>query len=245
MSPALATVPLRTGDKTVPFAFPATPFMKELVTEIFAGRTYPGIDFLADRVDLVLDIGANIGAAAVFLSLAYPQARVAAYEPAAEPFALLETNAGPHPRIAVRKAAVSDRDGEATLHLGSEGSQTNSMVASFMTTVATETVPTVRAADVFRKEADQASCIVLKVDTEGCERPIFRDLEPLLARIAVVYLEYHAEADRQAIDRMLTGAGFLLFAGHSPHPHRGDLCFVRKALVDRYSRFGEYDLAAK
>jgi hypothetical protein len=71
---------------------------------------------------------------------------------------------------------------------------------------------------------------VLKIDTEGAEMAILEDLRPRLANIDAIYVEYHSEDDRRAIDAML-GERFVLYHGVADHPHRGTFCYASKFLM--------------
>jgi len=59
--------------------------------EILAGNTYPEVPFV-NGVKTILDIGANIGAASVWLATTYPGATVYALEPGSRQFGLLQQN---------------------------------------------------------------------------------------------------------------------------------------------------------
>jgi hypothetical protein len=66
---------------------------------------------------------------------------------------------------------------------------------------------------------------VLKIDTEGCEVPILESIAAWLPEMKAIYLEYHSERDRLAIDRMLCET-HILVSGKVTYPHRGELCYV-------------------
>jgi hypothetical protein len=83
--------------------------------EIFAGRSYPFLPFV-ESVETIVDIGANVGAAAVWFARCYPDAVVYALEPAAEPYAVLSRNAERWPTIRPFHIALSDRNEEAVLY---------------------------------------------------------------------------------------------------------------------------------
>ena len=55
---------------------------------ILRGITYPVLDVVR-QVAVVVDIGANVGASALWFSVMYPDAIVHAFEPGSEPFRLL------------------------------------------------------------------------------------------------------------------------------------------------------------
>jgi hypothetical protein len=44
---------------------------------------------------------------------------------------------------------------------------------------------------------------VLKIDTEGCEMPILKEMGEVLSSIKIIHLEFHSEDDRREIDRLL------------------------------------------
>ena len=56
--------------------------------EILKGRTYPPIEFV-DGIQMIVDVGANVGASAVYFSRLYPQATIHALEPAVAAYTLL------------------------------------------------------------------------------------------------------------------------------------------------------------
>ncbi len=96
-----------------------------VVEGIFKGETYPAFSFLADRIDLVVDVGANIGAASLFFSNAYPLAHVVAFEPGAFPFKYLEANTSNMDEITTLKGALLDRSGASWLNLRGVGGEGN------------------------------------------------------------------------------------------------------------------------
>lgn len=86
-----------------------------LFDEIFVQRTYlrGGITLREDAV--VLDVGANIGMFARFVDATCPGARILAFEPLPEPFALLEKNLqGSRSRVELFPVGLSDEAGSAS-----------------------------------------------------------------------------------------------------------------------------------
>lgn len=231
---------LNFAGQEIVFFFPDTPNMNGIVSEIFADKTYPRLDFMQDRVDLVMDIGANIGAAAIYFSCCYPGARVYAYEPAGSTFALLEQNARALPRITAVHAGLSDHAGQAEFALGGGGGETASLHVHEASGSGRETVELRRALTEFEAVASGPGGVIVKIDTEGEEVPVLTDLEPVMDRVLALYLEYHSEADRVAIDRMMERHGFTLFALHAAHPHRGEATYVRQTILDERTTFARY-----
>lgn len=235
----LTTITLDIRGEKLPFVMPATPNMQLLVEGIFANKTYPHLSFLTGIVDLIMDIGGNIGAAALFLKHAYPAAKVFAYEPAGRTFDLLRQNVANVPGVTAIRAALFDRDGSAQMTFGGTG-ETSSLHPNMMTDGTVETVELRRAAIEFDRVAGEATCVVLKLDTEGSEVPILEDLRDRLGRVGAIYLEYHSDVDRARIDRLLVDRGFVLFSAQASHPHRGELCYVRGDLLDAHTTYARY-----
>ncbi len=174
---------------------------------ILAGETYPVIPAVRD-VSVVVDVGANTGAASTFFSRQYPDARVLACEPARVPYGILQRNARRRRNIETFNLGLSDLDDDVKLYAGESTSGTASVIRGNSTSDNFEQI-TLRAASTWLAERDVAQIDVLKVDTEGCEVPIFESLRNLLPTIKVVYLEFHSEADRKAIDGMFADTHFL------------------------------------
>jgi len=229
------------GEQRIPFRYPFTPNMHGMVQNIFSDKTYPRLAFIADSVDLVMDIGANIGTASLYLSQCYPKARIFSYEPAKRTYNLLYDNTAALVRITPIRAALSDRDGSAEFLFGGLGGETSSLHANYMTDGGTsETVELRDAGKEFARVAGEARFPVLKLDTEGAELAILTSIGPALDRVAALYLEYHSETDRIAIDRMMVEAGHVLYAIHAAHPYRGEATYVRKKLLDELTTLARY-----
>jgi len=123
---------------------------------------------------------------------------------------------------------LHDHDEKAALHLSKYDYGTNSIGAYSHNTEAAETV-TLKAALDQAKALNVEAIDVLKVDTEGCEVAILTSLMGAYAP-SVIYLEYHSDADRRTLDTLLH-EDYLLFFGNIPYPHRGELCYVRRAVI--------------
>ncbi len=89
--PEVAVATLQGPNGTIPFQLFKTDVCFQVANDIFAGITYPNVPFVSG-VKTVLDIGANVGAASVYLSMSYPAARVYAFEPGSDALSLLQKN---------------------------------------------------------------------------------------------------------------------------------------------------------
>lgn len=212
-----------------PFWLFSNPLSQHITRDILTGKTYPQIMKNTGRVRTIVDIGANIGAASVYFAGLYPQARMLAFEPAPDCFALLLQNTAGLTGIEAERMALFDHDGQAPLLTGAQDSVTNSFGASVETSQETREVPLREAATVMRAKGVE-HIDILKIDTEGCEVPILRSLQDWLPRIATLYVEFHSAEDRLTLDALLTPSHILCIA-KIPMPHRGELVYLRRDLV--------------
>lgn len=215
------TLTISVGGTNRPFRIFANAL--QIAKDIFEGKTYACLPYIRD-VNTIVDIGANVGAASLFLLTNYPQATLYAFEPYAEAFRLLQSNLATLPQAHVFEFGLLDRDCSAPLFLSRHDPVTNSIFGSSLNTSHARESKFRRASDVLQ-EQEIAVIDVLKIDTEGCEVPILESIAPWLPETRVVYLEYHSERDRLAIDRMLCET-HILVSGKSTYPHRGELCYA-------------------
>ncbi len=240
-APRLVRTTLTTESGSIPFIYPQSENVELLLRSILSNQTYPRIDFLADKIDCVLDIGANIGAASVFFHCAYPGAKIHAFEPARRTYGLLQQNTAGLERVVTVNAGLGAVTGTAHLHPGGTGGETSSLFPNTMVN-ATYSEPIVmrRASVEFLRRCADAAFPVLKIDTEGGEVPILRDLGAYLDRVAAVYLEYHWDKDRQRIEAIMHEHDLTLTRAHQSHPHRGENLYIRQALLDEYTPVSTY-----
>lgn len=221
----VTTLALRAAGQEIPFRCFDSRLGKVVNREILAGEIYRWPDELPPP-DVVVDVGANVGAAALFFSLSFPQARIVAFEPAPACHALLRENLKDRPLVRVEPYGLFDRDGEQRLFLGRQDSVTNSLGRSAFNASEGPLVRLRHAAQAMRELGiERIDC--LKLDTEGSEVPILEALAPFLAEIAVLFVEYHSETDRRRID-LLMAPSHLLVAARVQGPHRGELTYARR-----------------
>jgi FkbM family methyltransferase len=198
---------------------------QEIAESVLKGKSYPHVPYIKN-VDTIVDIGANVGTAAAWLSILYQPRRVIAIEPAPEPFAVLSINAKQWPVITPFHIGLHDQKGEAKLHLSRVDSVTNSIHWSSLNTQATVPIE-LEDAERFLQQIGVDRIDVLKIDTEGCERAILGSIRSRLPGIRLIYIEYHSEDDRHWIDALLAPT-HILSRGHVMHEHRGEFCYVSR-----------------
>ena len=199
------------------------PMCLEAARSILDGKKYPHIECIKE-VQTVVDIGANIGAASLYFARHYPVARLYAFEPCPEAYRLLCQNLADVLNIQTYQLGLFDRDCHVPLYLSREGAVTNSVGRRDLNSERSVEIDLRNAGQFFRQ-----MCIdridILKLDSEGCEVPILQSLSDFLPNIKVIYVVYHNEPDRLAMDALLN-ASHILSAANVRHPHRGELCYV-------------------
>jgi FkbM family methyltransferase len=195
------------------------------IAGILNGTTYPPIPEIG-AVQTILDIGGNVGAASVALAARYPGATVHAFEPGPEPRSLLASNVAAIGRVRVHPFGLHDHDGSVRLYKSRWDPMSASIESSAENTDSFDEIELRRASAVL-EAVGIAGAEIVKIDTEGCELPIMRDLGSLVTAARVIYLEYHSEDDRLAIDQLLKGS-HILSQALVRQPHRGDLCYVSR-----------------
>jgi FkbM family methyltransferase len=214
----------------IEFTYPDSGNMATLVNRVLRGGEYPFLNLPGYAPRLVIDIGANVGAAAVYFAVRYPSAEVHCYEPSSHNLAFLARNSAELPRIHCHPFGLHDRELAIDLFLGASQSMQCSVVASVETGGQTERVTLRRARTELAAIGLAGGAAVLKLDTEGCELPILRDLGDLLGGVDLIYVEYHSEADRRAIDGLLADR-FMLATANAHYPHRGLNLYVAETLA--------------
>ena len=186
------------------------------ISEVLLDRVYAAAVARVPGARTVLDLGANIGLASLYLASSLPAARVVAVEPYAENFRLLEHNllalAAVGRALALR-AALCDRD----------------TPVAFLPPVAVGHVDsgTVCPVDQLHEPPDRAHVVpgysmrtlfekagfdtvdLLKVDIEGAERALFVDHQLWLPRVRALAIEFHNDS-REAcgFDEVMKRNGF-------------------------------------
>lgn len=201
--------------------------LSELVCQVvLSGKSYPRQSFLSD-VKVVVDVGGYVGAAAMYFSRLYPEAEVYSFEPFRPAYEMLCRNVMGNPQVKAFCIALGDCDETRPLYLGTQDYCTNSLHESPECGLDTVDVP-VRHAGGYLGGLGIDVIDVLKLDVEGAETQILATLD--LAKVRVLYVEFHSSEDRLAIDDRLRPT-HTLTQGVVTGPHRGELVYARKDLV--------------
>ena len=151
-------------------------------------------------IDLVFDVGANVGEYADLLRNLGYRGRIISFEPASEPFSALAAKAEADPLWEAHQLAVGDTDSEAVFNVASW-----SVSSSFLSTTprfdaelpgvvvaGTETVQ-VRRLDGFVDQVPDGAHVWVKLDVEGYETNAIAGAGRLLERTVALEVELATE----------------------------------------------------
>lgn len=155
---------------------------------------------------LIIDCGANMGVSVLYFVRQFPQARIIAFEPEEDIYAVLEKNIASHRLTNVELQNKAVWESETVLAFTTDHGMGGSVTNTFSNQQPVK-VQTVRLADYLQQPVD-----FLKLDIEGAEYTVLKDCEPLLKNVQNIFVEYHSfvnkEQKLEEILDMLKRAGF-------------------------------------
>lgn len=158
------------------------------IDEIFLKEIY-STDFEGNPAPYILDCGANIGMSVIYFKTKYPASTVIAFEPDDTNYRYLEKNVqSMHlENVILKKEAVWIDN--TTLHFHNEGSMASRIEEGNDTGTTDGTfVKATRLKDLLTRDVD-----LLKLDIEGAEYAVVKDIEDKLNNIKRIFLEYHGK----------------------------------------------------
>jgi FkbM family methyltransferase len=132
----------------------------------------------------IIDCGANIGLSVIYMKQLYPQAEIVAFEPDEQNFDLLSRNVRSFgfTDVTLRKEAIWKEN--TVLHFSGTGSTTSKIDNS--AGALSREVPAARLKDLLTRHVD-----FLKIDIEGAEFQVVKDLDGSLHQVGNLFIEYH------------------------------------------------------
>jgi FkbM family methyltransferase len=224
--------------QTFDFVFPEN--LMEVCLNVLNGFEYPIIDVPPLEVDVIVDVGANVGSTTLYFADNYPQARIFSFEPAEETFRYLKMNTARFSNIFCYNCALGNRNANVFLYHGKDQCAQNSFYRSGITSSEGEITVMRKASEILVElEIDRIS--ILKIDTEGSEVHILSDIYPTFP-VDEVYLEYHSENDRITIDEILRHKYLLAFS-KAIKIHRGQVVYCSKTLYHNDPQLYPYKIS--
>jgi FkbM family methyltransferase len=150
-----------------------------------AGRVwhrYRGI-LQSGKVPVIVDAGANIGAASLWFLATYPEARVVAIEPEPGNLDILRMNARGKERLSVLGAAIGATEGFVSV-------RNDGLGWAAQTSRAKAGIPIVTMDSAFRS-VDRGVPFIAKIDIEGFESDLFSKNLEWLSDVYAVFIEPH------------------------------------------------------
>ncbi|MBF4465658.1 FkbM family methyltransferase [Flavobacterium sp. LC2016-12] len=135
----------------------------------------------------IIDGGANIGLATIYLKLLYPSSKLIAFEPDANIFNILKSNVESFNfnNIELVKKGLWNENKE--LFFISEGADAGLIADIDTTGIATETIEVTSLVPYLKNKVD-----FLKLDIEGSETVVLRDIKDCLDNVDRIFIEYHS-----------------------------------------------------
>jgi FkbM family methyltransferase len=152
--------------------------------EIFVSDVY-NIEFDNDQ-PYILDCGANMGLATIYLKRRYPKASIVAFEPDKNNFELLKINTGQAnwSNIELRQEAIWKED--TLLRFKSEGTLGSKISNQQNDGPSYTEVKACRLRNLLDRKVD-----FLKLDIEGAEYEVLKDCADRLHMVQYLFIEFH------------------------------------------------------
>jgi FkbM family methyltransferase len=184
----------------------------------------------------VLDIGGNIGLAAVYFARRWPEADIFTVEPLPENYELLRQNVAPYTTIHPYRLALGTESGRMTMHRSVL--ETNYGGASMYHVEVNHhdsvVVDVERVHDFFIRH-DLTAVDLIKIDTEGAEYDILSSLpKDILFRTKWIIGELHGINDFKLLD--LLAPAFAVDVRKTLHKQYFRFNACRKDLLERIPR---------
>lgn len=174
----------------------------------------------SNKTPLIIDCGANIGLSVIYFKILHPGARVIAFEPERSIFGYLQQNTGALKLAGIELINKAVWKQDEVLVFNNEGADASRISSlhegdSFASSYEVEAV---RLSGFLQQEVD-----LLKLDIEGAEIEVMKEIEPRLKNVKRVFIEYHSFDDTpQELDTILailTRNGFHYYID-APNPTR-------------------------
>ena len=177
-----------------------------------------------ETVPLIIDAGANIGAAALWFSDRYPKSQIVAIEPDAQSAALCRCNTASRPNVTVVEGAIGGSPGNVAV----AGADKSWAVTTQRTKVQSGGLKVHTVHDLQGLIQGRKALFLVKVDIEGFEADLFEHSVEWVAEAAAIFVEVHDwlfpnKHTSQSMQKALLGQGFeILLRGEN-------LMFIREA----------------
>lgn len=216
--------------RNIPFIYPGSESEKNIILMLFDGTEYPIIPLEKYYPQNIIDIGGHLGEASIYFLSRFPKANIYSFEPNKKNFSYLQANTKYFPNIKTFNFGLYNENKDVDLYVGVQNSGQSSIIKNEVASQVYDKVTLVKAEEQL-KNLGITDISILKIDTEGCEVEILKDLADYLFNTDIIYLEYHSEEDRLEIDKLLS-KNFYLFYLNTFQIHLGTVIYISKELAN-------------
>lgn len=181
--------------------------------------------FLLQRhgIDLLLDVGANVGQYATAIRTAGYAGDIVSFEPQSAAYARLVEAATEDPAWTVApRCALGDSEGEITINISAESDMSSALAFTPETEhhfasdryVGHETAPAHRLENLWSEVVGESACVFLKSDTQGFDLNVLQGAGERLEQIVGIQIEtslhpiYQGQPDYRTVLEFLLPKGF-------------------------------------
>ena len=139
----------------------------------------------AGQIPIIIDAGANVGAASIWFAREFPQAQILAIEPDAANAEVCRLNTRSLPNVKVMEAAIGSEPGLVTLD------NPSGQAWSVQTTRSSNARVPVRTIADLLNEVSPSKLFIAKIDIEGFEADLFSSHTEWVDEVEVIFIEPH------------------------------------------------------
>jgi len=179
--------------------------------EIMIRQVYSGLRAWVPECRTIIDLGANIGLASLYLATLYPDSHIVAVEPFTDNVGILRGNLSrliQTGRVSVLQAAVWSRSTKLEFASLPDPGAYDSVTMLECDEESASPVMGMPAGEIINRSGfDQVD--ILKVDIEGAEVQLFEGDTSWLKKVANIAIEFHGDSRRQSgFDALMRECGF-------------------------------------
>lgn len=168
---------------------------ERIVADIWDSQEY---QFQADsQTPCIIDCGAHIGVSVAYFHSLYPQAIIVAFEPNPMSFELLQKNLAQNTISATTvNKAIAGQAGQLQFYISKDQEHPWSWGDSLVKNAwySPDTTDSISVEAVQLSAYITQSVDLLKLDVEGKETEVIREIEPKLSLVKEIYIEFHGSS---------------------------------------------------
>lgn len=177
---------------------------ERIYEDVFRRNEYP---FKTSKESpFILDCGSHIGITILYFKKLYPTARIIAFDPNPRTLELLKLNIRQNrlDNVEIMNVAISNNDGQEDFYLENKDEKEPTWGDSLAQNKwynpekgVVVKVRTVKLSDFIKEGVD-----LIKLDVEGTEEKIIREIEPKMNLVQKIFMEYHGSSSNPDNDEL-------------------------------------------